>query len=371
MRFTTSSSELQKVLGTIGGVIPSKSTLPIIENFLFEVSKDTLKISATDLDTSMVMTMNVKGAADGKIAIPAKRLTETIRSLPNTEIAFSASADNNKILLSTATGEYKLTGESSDNYPTIPAFKGSSEMKISDEVLARLIHKTSFAVSSDELRPAMMGILFQIKKNELRTVATDGHRLVRIVAAGVATTTSEKDVIIPAKALNLVSKSLGTGESVISFSDTHAMFSQSGVTLISRIIEEKYPNYESVIPLDNEKKLTIDKNELLASVRRTALYASSTTHQVRFTLKKNSVIISAEDIDFGSEAKETIAADYAAEPMEIGFNSAYVIDILSHIDSNEITMHFSSATRASIVKPVTQKNGENVLMLVMPVRLNS
>ena len=371
MRFTTSSSELQKVLSTIGGVIPSKSTLPIIENFLFEVTKDQLKISATDLDTSMVMTMKVKGSADGKIAIPAKRLTETIRSLPNTEVVVTANADDKKISISTANGEYKLTGESSDNYPTIPAFKGNSQLTLPDDVLARLIQKTSFAVSSDELRPAMMGILFQIKKNEIRAVATDGHRLVRMVTTGITATTGEKDIIIPAKALNLVSKSLAGGESVIAFSDTHAMFTQSGVTLISRIIEEKYPNYESVIPLDNEKTLTIDKNELLASVRRTALYASSTTHQVRFTLKKNSVVISAEDIDFGSEAKETITADYTAEPMEIGFNSAYVIDILSHIESNEIMMLFSSATRASIIKPVTQKNGENVLMLVMPVRLNT
>lgn len=371
MRFTTSSGDLQKVLSTIGGVIPSKSTLPIIENFLFEVSKDQLKISATDLDTSMIMTMKIKGSSDGKIAIPAKRLTETIRSLPNTEVVFTASMENNKISLSTANGEYKLTGESSENYPTIPAFKGSSEMTISDEILARLIHNTSFAVSSDELRPAMMGILFQIKKNEIRAVATDGHRLVRIVTTGLTATTGEKDIIIPAKALNLVLKSIGGAESVISFSDTHAMFSRNNVTLISRIIEEKYPNYESVIPLDNEKTLTIDKNELLASVRRTALYASSTTHQVRFTLKKNSVVISAEDIDFGSEAKETIACDYAADPLEIGFNSAYVIDILSHVDANEVMMLFSSPTRASIIKPVNQRNGENVLMLVMPVRLNT
>jgi DNA polymerase-3 subunit beta len=164
MRFTTSSSELQKVLGTIGGVIPSKSTLPIIENFLFEVSKDSLKISATDLDTSMVMTMKVKGGSDGKLAIPAKSLMETVRSLPNTEINFAASSDNNKILISTANGEYRLTGESSENYPTIPAFKGSVSLTMADDVLARLIHRTAFAVSADELRPAMMGILFQMKK---------------------------------------------------------------------------------------------------------------------------------------------------------------------------------------------------------------
>jgi DNA polymerase-3 subunit beta len=371
MKFTAPCSELQKALSTIGGVIPSKSTLPILENFLFEVSKDTLKITATDLDTAMSITMKVKNGADGKLAIPAKRLTETIRSLPSADINFTANTDNNKIVMSTSNGEYKLTGESSDNYPSAPSFKGSGELTISDENLSRLIGKTSFAVSSDELRPAMMGILFQIKKNEIRTVATDGHRLVRIVNTGVATTTAEKEIIIPAKAMNLVLKSLGSGESTIAFNESHVMFSRDSVTLISRMIEEKYPNYESVIPLDNDKQLTVNRNELIASVRRTALYASSTTHQVRLALKKNSLTISAEDIDFGSEAKETIKCDYTSDALEIGFNSAYIIDILSHMDNDEIMMMFSSPTRASIVKPVNQRNGENLLMLVMPVRLNN
>lgn len=363
--------ELQKVLGVIGGVIPSKSTLPILENFLFDLTKDKLSVTATDLDISMSFDLKVKGSVDGKIAIPAKRLTETVRSLPITDIQFIIDTASNKIIMTTSTGEYKLAGESSDNFPSLPSFKGIEEIKLDTESLRRMISKTSFAVSSDELRPAMMGILFQIGKSEMRSVATDGHRLVRLVNTELSSKQMEREVIVPAKALILAMKSFEGPESNISFSETHVMFSLGGVTLVSRMIEEKYPNYESVIPVDNEKKLTVEKNLLIASVRRAALYASSTTHQVRFSLKKGTLTVSAEDIDFGSEAKETISCDYSSEGMEIGFNSNYIVDILSHVDTDEVVMMLSSATRACIVKPTTQRKGENLLMLVMPVRLNS
>ena len=193
----------------------------------------------------------------------------------------------------------------------------------------------------------------------------------RLVNSAFSSDIKDREIIVPGKALGLAVKSIENSESTVSFSDTHTMFSFGNVRILSRMIEEKYPNYESVIPLDNEKTLVVDKNQLLSSVRRTALYASSTTHQVRFTVKKNSVTISAEDIDFGSEAKETLKCEYSAEPMEIGFNSAYVIDILSHIDTEEVLFLISSPTRASIVKPAIQRDGEMLLMLVMPVRLNA
>ena len=371
MKFSASSTELQKVLGAIGGVIPAKSTLPILENFLFQVSKDSLKITATDLDISMSVTMGVKGGKDGVIAVPAKRLFETVRALPSTDVGFAAEPEKNRIVMSTANGEYKLTGESSENYPQLPSFKGNDELEIDNDTLRRLIGKSVFAVSSDELRPAMMGVLFQIRKNEIRVAATDGHRLIRIIRTGFKSKITDREVIIPAKALNLVLKSANDTSSRITFGDTHAMFSLGESTLISRMIEEKYPNYESVIPLDNDKKLVVDKQQVLASVRRTSLYASSTTHQVRFSLKKGSMTISAEDIDFGSEARETLTCDYAAEPMEIGFNSSYIVDVLSHIDTDEVIFSLANPTRACVVQPASQRDGEDILMLVMPVRLNA
>jgi DNA polymerase-3 subunit beta len=358
MKFSVSSVELQRNLANIGGVIPQKSTLPILENFYFDVDGDTLSITATDLEISMTVHLKVKGATNGKVVIPAKRLLETIRALPSTDVGFKADLNTHKIEMTTQNGQYRLTGESTENYPTIPEFTGQNELVLSSDELHRLIGKTEFAVSKDELRPAMNGVLLQIGKKELRAVATDGHRLVQFTNKSFSSA-KEADVIIPVKALGLVAKCLD-GDSKVLFNDTHIMFSLGNITLISRIIEEKYPNYESVIPLDNEKKLVVDKNQILSSVRRAALYASSTTHLVRFSLSKGSITISAEDIDFGSEARETLSCEFSSEAMEIGFNAGYMLDILSHIDTDEALFLFSTSSRAAIVKPVAQKEGEEI-----------
>ena len=370
MKFSAPSNDLQKVLGNVGSVIPAKSTLPILENFLFETSKSTLTVTATDLDTSISTSIKVNNATEGRIAVPARRFSETIRSLPNTDIEFIADIGSSKIVAKTVNGEYKLTGESSESFPTLPTFEGKSKIEMEGEVLRRLITKAAFAVSSDELRPAMMGILFQISKKEIRSVATDGHRLVRFINSAFSTSL-ERDIVVPAKALNIVAKSSSEKTHCMTFDENHVMFTFDNTTIIARMIGEKYPNYESVIPAENDKTLVIDKTQLLASVRRTALYASTTNHQVRFAMKKGSLTVSAEDIDFGSEARETITCDYTSDPLEIGFNSTYILDVLSHIDTDEAVFRFSTATRATIVQPVTQRDGENLLMLVMPVRLNS
>ncbi len=371
MKFTVSCTEFQRVLGTINGVIPAKSALPILETFLFEVAGDTLRITATDLEISMTVELPVSNAQKGVIAVPAKKLFETVRALPALDITLVAEPEHHRVTMSTGTGEYKLTGESSENYPSVPAFKGDVEFKIDNEMLRRLINKTVFAVSTDELRPAMMGILLQMKKNEMRAVATDGHRLVRLTDKKFPEGKVDRDIIIPAKALNLLVRSANESDTTVAFNDNNIMFTFGGSVLISRLIEEKYPNYESVIPLDNDKRLMVDKNQLLQSVRRTALYASTATHQVRFSLKKGEVTVSAEDIDFGSEARETIQCEYNAEPMEIGFNSQYIVDILTHLDTDEVVFQLSSPTRACVVYPGTQREEEDLLMLVMPVRLNA
>ena len=373
MKFTVASSELQKALTKISGVVPSKSTLPILENILFDLSKNTLRLAATDLEVSMSASVEVKGGADGKIAVPAKRIMETIRALPDVQLSFSADLSANKIKMITETGEYALVGESSEEFPAVPQLKSDEKITFEGEMLRRLIQRTIFSVSVDELRPAMTGVLVQLSSKELRAVATDGHRLVRITYNGLTQTKSKKDVsvIIPAKALNLVSKSIEGGESTLQMDATHVQFTSGNTTLTSRLIEENYPNYESVIPLDNEKSLTVNRDILLASVRRVALYSNMTTRQVRFSLKKNEIRVAAEDIDFGGEAKEKVACEYKDEELEIGFNSAYVIDMLSHLDADEIVFKFSSPVRAAIVSPSKQREHEDMLMLVMPMRLNA
>ena len=370
MKFSVRSTDLQKALTKTISVVPTRSTLPILENLLFTVNSNTLHISATDLEISISVSLEIQGSQNGTVAIPAKRIFDTVRALPDTNIVFTIDTESNKIKMKTENGEYTLTGESSEEFPSNPEFKGESELPFDVPVLQKFIGTTLFAVSADELRPAMMGVLFQFSKNNVRSVATDGHRLVRYNNINVGGKIS-KDIIVPAKALSLLEKVSAGSNVKISISATHVIFKFENTSLTSRLIEEKYPNYESVIPVDNEKSLIVNKHEMLQSVRRVSLYSNSTTHQIRFSLGPDEIKVTAEDQDFGSEAKEKISCNYNSDSMEIGFNSAYIVDVLSHLESDEVEFKLSSPNKAAIIYPVGQTNGEDILMLVMPVRLNN
>lgn len=371
MKFTANSTELQRALAKASGVLPAKSAMPILETMLFELINNTLGITATDMEVSLDLSVQVNGAEDGKIAIPAKRLLDTVRSLPDTSVTFSIDTTTNKIGIATENGHYSVTGENAKEFPQAPQFKATDEIKLDGALLRRIIHRTAFAVSMDELRPSMMGVLFQTKGTTLRAVATDGHRLVRYEHTLPAKQKLSRDIIIPAKALSLVGKLIETGEVVISVGDTHARFQFDGTRILTRLIDEPYPNYESVIPTDNDKVMTLKRNDAVASLRRVALYASAATHQVRLSLAKGKLTLSAQDVDFGGEAREAVACDYNSDNMEIGFNSGYIVDMLSHLDAEQVSFKFSTATRAGIITPVGQNNGEDLLMLVMPVRLSN
>ena len=371
MKFTANSTELQKTLNKLGSVIPTKSTMPILENILFVLAGDTLTVTATDLAIALTVSLPVKGVEDGSVAVPAKRLMDTIRSLPDTSAAFAIDTTTNKVRVTTENGEYGLTGEAAKEFPAVPTFKGMSEVTMDAEVLRRIIYRTAFAVSSDELRPAMMGVLFQAKGSELRTVATDGHRLVRLGQKMPAEVGLKKDIIVPAKALQALAKSIEDGDCLISADDTHVRFNFGPSLLVSRLIDETYPNYESVIPTDNDKMLTVKREDTISSIRRVALYSSATTHQIRFDIDKSLLRITAQDIDFGGEAKETLACSYSGDALEIGFNSNYLLDILTHLDGEEVVFRFSAPTRAGVIAPVGGTADEEVIMLVMPVRLSS
>jgi DNA polymerase-3 subunit beta len=371
MKFTANSIELQRTLNKLGGVVPAKSTMPILENILCELTGDVLTLTATDLATSLTVSLPVRGGEDGKVAIPAKRLMDTMRSLPDTSASFVIDVSTNKIRITTENGEYSLTGEGAKEFPTVPTFKGTAELPIDSEELRGIIHRTAFAVSNDELRPAMMGVLLQAKGTELRAVATDGHRLVRLVHTQAKPVTLKNDIVVPAKALLVLGKSIEEGETVISVSDTHIKFSFGQSFLVSRLIDEAYPNYEAVIPADNDKRMTVKRDEMISSIRRVALYASATTRQIRFDVSAANLKVTAQDVDFGGEARETLPCSYAGENLEIGFNSLYLTDILTHLDSDQVLFRFSTPTRAGIISPVNSGTKDDIMMLVMPVRLNS
>jgi DNA polymerase-3 subunit beta len=371
MKFTANSIELQRTLNKLGGVVPTKSTMPILENLLFELTGDVLTITATDLAISLTVSLAVTGKEDGKAAIPAKRLVDTMRSLPDTGATFDIDTTTNKVKVSIDNGEYGLTGESAKDFPQTPLFKGTDELTIDNATLRNIIHKTAFAVSTDELRPAMMGVLLQAKGPALRAVATDGHRLVRLIHKPAKAVVLKKDVVIPAKALLVLGRSLDEGETTISISDTHVRFSFQQSFLVSRLIDEQYPNYDSVIPAENDKVMTVKRDDIISSIRRVALYASVTTHQIRFDISPSSVKVTAQDLDFGGEAKETVPCSFSGDTLEIGFNSTYLTDMLTHLESEQVSFRFSTPTRAGIVAPAAGEGKEDVLMLVMPVRLNA
>lgn len=369
MKFTVGTSDLQRILGKLGGVIPSKSPMPILETFLFELVNSTLSITATDQIISSTITLQVKGEEDGRIAIPAKRLSDMIRSLPPTDAVFTIDVALNRVKITTATGDYSLTGEPAREYPQVPEFVGTTETKLESGVLRKIVHRTSFAVSTDELRPPMMGILLQTNGKEIRAVATDGHRLSRFIYRPEKGADLGRDVIVPAKAMGILVKGLEAGACTVSTSATHVRFSYDQTVLVSRLIEETYPNYEVVIPKENNRLLTIKRDDLINAIRRVSLFASASNHQVRFDLVQNGLKLSAQDADAGGEAHEALECQYDAEPMEIGFNATYLLDILTHIEAEQVVMRFSAPTRAGIVGPSESPENEDTLMLIMPVRL--
>ncbi len=374
MKFTASSADLLRALTTVGGAVPAKSAMPILECILFEQDGDMLRLSATDLEISIVQAIPVGfeqngTSGNGRVAVPARRLLDTLRALPDLPVQFLSDAEFN-VSLKTDQGRYKMVGYDGADYPALPELTGGQVIETEGALLKRAIQKASFAVSKDALRPAMMGIYFQITPEEGKAVATDGHRLVRMTLSGM---TAEEPVnfIVPEKALGLAGRVAIEGACTIRVAGGYVGFSFETSHVIARMIDETYPNYEAVIPLENDRKLVVGRQSLLAAVKRVALYTSSTTRQIRLAIETDKVDISAEDIERSSEAKETVVCDYSSDPIVIGFNADYLTEVLSNLDAEDVVMEFSSPNRAGVVTPGEQPEGEDLLMLIMPVMLNT
>lgn len=369
MRFNVSSSELVKALSAVSGAVPAKATLPILETILFESEDGRLRLTATDLEISIIEYMAADIEEDGAVAIPARRLIETLRQLPDIPVVFEVDGNFN-ISFRTDKGTYKLMGDDPAEFPEVPRMEEGQALSTSRDVILKAIGKTLFAVSNDDLRPAMMGVYFSIGPEESKFVATDGHRLVRYIKQDL-TSDNEINFIVPEKALSLVQKTLHGEECDLTVSDDHIRFKSGNTIVITRLINEQYPNYESVIPRENDKKLMISKEQMLSTVKRVSIFSSTTTRQIRLQMSPDELTIRAEDIDMSSEAKETIVCEYNDEEMEIGFNAKYLADVLNNIDGDEVFFEFSTPNRAGIVKPSEEDDSEQMLMLVMPVMLNT
>lgn len=375
MEFKVNSKELEKHLSKIIPAVPTRTPMKILENFLFEIKDGLLTIYATDLEISLKSFLSVVSDENIKIVLPARLLFDIVRSLKDTTIHFQLSS-NKKINLTTDTGKYTLSYLEPEDFPEIPTLNGSeakeiNEVIINGEELRESIDKTSFAMSKEEIRPALMGTLFEFTDEGLRFVATDGHRLVNLLRKNISSSIN-KQYIIPERAVSVLSKILDEKDVKIYLANNYVSFRLSDIELITRLITYKYPEYSSVIPLENEYLLKINTKELNDSIKRMMLFSTTTTRKVKFSVKTDSIEISAEDIDTGSAGEERVVCEYNGEPMDIGFNSQYMNDILSHLlDSEEIIFKMHSPTKAVIIEPAEKKENIDLMMLLMPVRLNT
>ncbi len=372
MKFIVSSSALLKQLQSINGVVANNPVVPILENFLFEINDGTLTITASDLETSMITELNVEAKENGRIAAPARILLDTLKNLPDQPVTFTLDEETYTIELSSANGRYKLSGENATDFPKVPVVRGSNSIEVPSNLLARAINKTIFAVSTDELRPAMTGIFVQLNEGNITFVATDGHRLLRYRRFDVANGNAAS-IIIPRKAFTLLKSTLPSEPTTVKveFNNSNAFFSFDNIRMVCRLIDERYPDYENVIPVQNPNKLVIDRYDLLSSIKRISIYSNKTTHQVRLKLAGSELQISAEDLDFSNEANERLSCQYEGEDMEIGFNAKFLLEMLNNIDSDEVNLELSTPNRAGLLMPTNNDDNENNLMLVMPVMLNN
>lgn len=372
MKFIVSSTYLLKQLQVLGGVINNSNTLPILDNFLLDLKGTQLRVSASDLETTMSTVLEVDSDTEGTIAVPAKLLLETLKTFPEQPLTFIVE-DNNTIEISSNHGKYALAYADGAEFPKAIELTDPSTTTIMGDVLASAINKTIFAAGNDDLRPVMSGVFFQFSTENLTFVATDAHKLVKYQREDV-TASQVAEFIMPKKPLNLL-KGILTGseeEVTIEYNDSNAKFSFNKTELICRLIDGKYPNYEAVIPKENPNVLTISRDQFLNSVKRVSIFSNKTTHQVRLKIAGAELNISAEDLDYSNKAEERLTCAYKGDDLQIGFNSRFLMEMLGNLSSNDVSLEMSLPNRAGILTPLDDMDeGENVTMLVMPVMLNT
>jgi len=373
MKFIVASGELQKALQIVSGVISSSQSRPILENFLFELDNEILKITASDGETTLITSVGVKSDDSGKIAVPAKMFQEVIKSFGDQPLTFSVkeseSGEGGLLEILDEKDNYFVALDNAEDYPELPEFDAAQKVTIASGVLADALSNTLFATSNDSLRPVMTGVLFQFSDKETNFVSTDSHRLVVYKRTDV-TSDEPVEFIMPKKPLSIFKNILSSSNDdvLIEFNENMAKFTFGENVWICRLIDGKYPNYTAVIPKENPNVLTINRNLLLSSIRRASIFSNKSTNQVRFKLSGNVLHLHAEDTEFANKADMKIPCDYKGEDINIGFSSKFLTEMLSVLGSEDITMKMSQPNRPGIVEPVDGLDeNEHILMLSMPV----
>lgn len=372
MKFIVSSSHLLKQLQILGSIINNNNTLHILDNFLFELKQNELKVVSSDLETTMIAKIEVESDSEGSIAVPAKYLLDTLKTFSDQPLTFNVNEGESKITISSSFGEYNLAYLPGEEYPKPEELEDTTSIAISAEVLSTAINKTIFAAGNDDLRPIMSGVLFEFSPKGIVFVATDAHKLVKYSREDI-TSANEASFVMPKKPLNVLKNIIASSNSdiEINYNETNAMFSFDNFVLVCRLIDGKYPNYEAVIPKENPNVMVISRTQLLNSSRRVAIFANKSTHQIRLKIIGSELNISAEDVYTSSKAEERLTCNYNGDDIQIGFNSKFLIEMLNNLQSDDVQLEMSVPNRAGILTPVDGLDeGEKVTMIVMPVMLN-
>ena len=374
MKFVASSTALLSHLQAISRVINSKNTLAILDNFLFKIEGNMLTLTASDLETTMITSMEVVDVeGEGSVEVAAKLLLDTLREFSEQPLTFDINDDNLALVITSENGTYNFIGQNGDEYPRIPTMSETgNSLAIEAATLNNGIQTTFFATADDELRPVMNGIFFDVTTEHTTIVATDAHKLVRYKNEAASGDTNYS-FILAKKAASLLKNILPkeTGEVKVRFDEKNICFSLQNYTLYARQIEGRYPNYAGVIPANNPIKVIADRITLLNAVKRVSVFSNQGTSLVKLQINKNQINISAQDIDFSISAEETIACQFDGDTIEIGFKSSFLIDILANLSSSDVVVELSEPSRAGLFLPFDQAEGESVLMLLMPMLLNS
>jgi len=372
MKFIVSSAALLKELQMLGGVINNTNTLPILDNFLFEINGNTLTLTASDLETTFSTKITVESESNSMIALPARLLLDTLKTFPEQPLTF-LKTEKNTVEISANNGKYAVAYVEGEEFPKAAQVTDAKTTQISGNVLYTAINSTLFASGNDDLRPVMSGVFFQFSSESLTFVATDAHKLVKYTRTDLSASEST-EFIIPKKPLQLLKGILQGMEEEISieYNETNAQFRFGDSSLTCRLIDGKYPNYEAVIPKENPNQMQVNRTSFLNSVRRVSIFSNKTTFQIRLKIAGAALQISAEDFDYSNSAEERLDCDYQGDDITIGFNSRFLIEMLNGLECDEVKLSMSLPNRAGLLTPLDHtEEGEDVTMLVMPVMLNN
>ena len=377
MKFIVSSTDLLSHLQAISRVINSKNSLPILDNFLLQLEGNRLTMTASDIETTLITSMDVETAeGGGKVAVASRLLLDTLREFSEQPLTFNINDSNLALVITSANGSYNFIGQNGDEYPRMPQLNDDARsLTMPVPTLSTGISKTLFCTADDELRPVMNGVFFDITPDNLTLVATDAHKLVRYKTTHTSVSVQGEETasfILPKKPATMLKNILPkeSGEVEIHFDSKNAHFKLANYTMICRQVEGRFPNYNGVIPKTNPFKIIIDRATLLNALKRVSVFANQASNLVKLAFGGNQIHISAQDIDFSISAEETISCQFDGDPIKIGFKSSFLIEILGNINASDIVFELSDASRAGLILPFENEANEEILMLLMPMLLN-